>query len=39
MVQEWIEPVTERNHENDFENNGNRNLDLRVCGVIFPQLV
>ena len=23
------EPVTERNHENDFEKDGNRNLDLR----------
>jgi hypothetical protein len=33
MVQERNEPVTEKNHENDFENDGNRNLDLRVCDV------
>jgi len=33
------EPVTEIDHENDFENGGDRNLGLRACGTIFPWLV
>ena len=32
------EPVTEIDHENDFENGGDRNLGLRACGAIFPWL-
>jgi hypothetical protein len=30
------EPITEIDHENDFENGGDRNLGLRTCGAIFP---
>jgi hypothetical protein len=32
-------PLMERSHENDFENGGNCNLDLRVCGVVVARLV